>query len=911
MPYKMYKWAESRLRPLSSVLAPEISGKFANSNIYVYSQCEKEKIRRTDKKSDYKIKIILDKITGCKGWYSRQKYTLCNKALSTQVWMDLYQEIGESGILSLYSNYTVMERYGNRYILHLANDKLPVHENDKNKSNLVKIPEFKEMKEVKAADVYSKDVIEAYTDEISTLFFRIQNDSVSIKGIIGSFIKAKKDKIKEKRGECAQKKPTILDCEIQSETVVRLLYTIVKNLFSGILPENGLMRVKRKIRWMAMNKKYKIKTSDLLSGLKTNFKPKIRNNNPLLYKKYMTETYSFIFLVCIPNIMACYIKDTTNQTSTPRFFFRQEFKRLENQFKDNYIKEYFQIIKNPEIAENRLESRSLRKRKCSESGERENSDVSLLQQSFSECTAVDETVLGSDISIENSMLISEDTAACTDIKSKESSAGEKISEKGIPQNKKVSGKNPVQNRTRIYSACQKISPLYDEVFRMNLIPKSETFRPVFKKVYNPIKVFAPLKQIHQERMVCCILTREAQERAEWEIQNNLLLRKRQPRVRTNNSIFRVTDIFPRVHNFRSKFSDNFANNKPLYILILDIKSCFDNISTTALNGLNIIQKLFGREEYEVYTVVETSINGLKIVRRKALYPNENIQSEWEGRQNRDPHVNHKTVFKAYQNKELFTQMEIKETLDKEINHSILQHRDAYYKRAIGINQGSRYASHMCGYFLAALDPIITEGLVNTHMARYVDDSVLFSWSLDELSLVVERIKGLENAGVILNMAKCKLYTSIEDAPSVSIAGIIQSEYKPNFKWCGMHFDTKTLFPIMVWEHKPIPALIYSKKEIFLKILLNLNIRHTAELFHSENPNKYRNAMLFIKCQIQKLLCILENKECAHMREACLEYLLDRLKHTFIGKGCLSQRRVEECFYRTLGICQEEMKKSAA
>ncbi|KAI5159963.1 hypothetical protein NEAUS03_0750 [Nematocida ausubeli] len=835
--------------PIQKVLPEEISSRISDTSIYVYSHTsEYEEIRTSPSTDRYQIRQILDDIVKSKGCTRVTKYSPFHFHLSTQRWVNLYSEIGKKGIISLFKKYTVLDRQESVFTLYFANDPLPVSRKEmklREKSVLWRPGDARGLKTVDTSDIFSLEVHSEFSAEIKSLLERIKRQNTHRMAAI--LAKSKKESVMrknhrktskacsnpvesvcdefistpgcngkkfnsvqsarelssiefsdidvsdiemsssaaeplrlaetEKRPESDTEKTSLLEYEISQETVIRFLHMAIRKILAGIIPAQWMPRIKKKIRFLLQAGTARIPKHEILTGLRTS---KGRVDNPLLYRKFITEIYNYIFLKYMPSLFSLHFRCSKGLQPIPRYFLRAEYIACSNAFKEAHLQEYFH---------------------------KENEQ-------------------------------SQDTST----------------------------------------------------FRMHLIPKKDSFRASFMKIQrNGFPLCA--ETARQEKMMCHILSREAVERSAWEVER----KGNVPRIRTYNSIFRVTDVFPRIDAFRKKFSACFADNKPLFVLLLDVKKCFDTLPV----GNGLLRKILGHAEYAVHWWNEIDKTGLSIAKKQVLYPNESAME----------HTGHRIRFISHSYRDAFSQEEILEAIRKDVEGAKVLHNGQEYRRKEGIYQGSRFSSHICGYAMAANDPYLMEGLCETEIVRYVDDSLVLSWSLKEIEEVFARMKNLEETGIKLNKDKCKMFVSSPEVgmKNILVAGKVQIQYKEHFTWCGMQFDTKSLFTKMIWLPASGVRMGYSKRLIIRKIANSLNVRHIKDLICKNNPNKEKNIRLYIKCQVDRVLWHLEHPANSHLKEEILSILQEKICAIFKKHQAGSAKRIQELFQRTLLICKNKKK----
>lgn len=840
---------------ITEAIEAEDGYKLQDSTIYLYSPVRRPLVRRrAEDRRPYIVRDVVKEILLYKKTYTQQKNSPCNLRMCSKAWADIQGIIGTSGVMELCKMYSIFERVKENSYIKYFTEK----ENTRNRKDTSRVEwkPIKNISQIRREDIYGEDFYE-FTDEIDRTVSLLR--SFCGRGIISSFIKTKRERIEREEKEKIEKEkntyeierhgnkeddcekndyrisayedngsgnydcdndscekynyeydncgisayandygkndsceknncedasagvasPGIIQYEMRIRTAVRIVYSMVRKVFSHVIPSEGMARIKRKIRWFLINSRNKMEKADLYSELKTNFKGKIGNRSPLLYKQYMIRTIDFIFMQYIPHILAIHIVGTGNTEDTVRFFFREGYAEREREFREAYIEEYFERVK--------------------------------------------------------------------------------------PEEKETS----------------------NEIVKIALIPKKNTFRTVFKKEYP--KESASLS-IMLEKMVCSILTREAAERVEWEVKKRNT-GEREPRTRLYNSIFRMDDVLLKIDQFKKEYRKYFLSGRPLYILILDIKNCFDNMSLDVINRTGLLKRLVGKKEYEVFNWKDRTADGLVIHRRIVVYPD-----EWIDKGSLIVNGLPRNGYRIFKSDHTFREEEIERILDRNINRSILEYKEEKYRRIKGINQGSRFASHICAYYMGLVDEEIYRDLDSTHVIRYVDDSMILSWSTEELTRIVERIEGVKDKyGVSLNMSKCRLFTTEKERDGKIFLSSIPATCPDNFKWCGFKFKTETLSTVMGWTVKRDTPGICRLKSVKKWMNYNIAVNNRKDLFTVDNPARKKNLRLFIRCQVEKTLSILQNPANRQLEDGIIRYLLLIITRILRKNNAFTQTEIRTAF----------------
>ncbi|KAI5189174.1 hypothetical protein NEMIN01_0340 [Nematocida minor] len=686
---KIPREPQIKLAHITEVVDANIAGRLADSSIYVYGPGIGYLIGNRDKReSEYNLSNVTDRIFERKRrmqqYNSSKRNNPCNLRFSTKTWADIHKAIGSTGMIKLCTKYTVLEKVGSSYIRYFSDNFSIEPTGGREKKEKKGIVEWKDriekIEETKHSDIYSEEFAE-YAQEIEKTLKSLK--TVNTWGIISSFVKSK-----EKKNSVHIEPTGVCKHEIKIETVVRMLSTVIKKVFRHAVTQGDMQRIRKKIAWFLLNKKKGIDMKKIHTEFRKKLKKKAKNRDPLTYKKYITETVSYIFAKYIPYLVDIHIVVNGTGADDMRFFFKKGYRQLESAFKEACIRTHF----------------------------------------------------------------------------------ERVEEQGEAEREKTEHSEETETPAEGF-------------FVMSVIPKKSTFRAVYKKIYNASDKYV---QIMKERMGCAILTREAEERVEWEMESEE--DKKPPRARLCNSILKTQSISSKLISFKKEFKQNFEDERPLYILLLDIRSCFDNISLDIINESGLLNKLMGKREYEVFNWEDTTEDGKRRSRRVVMYPTDRT---WKGDivlKNLPPRV-----FRKFKSQCKFTNEDVQKMIKQDVNSTMLKHKNRFYRRVKGIYQGSRFSSQVCAYYMALLDDKIYKDLNQTRAMRYVDDSMILSWSPEELEKVLERMGKMESQyGVSLNIPKCRLFTTAPKSNCAVTINALTAVSRAKFKWCGIHFDARAL-----------------------------------------------------------------------------------------------------------------------
>ncbi|OAG31978.1 hypothetical protein NEDG_00453 [Nematocida displodere] len=358
-----------------------------------------------------------------------------------------------------------------------------------------------------------------------------------------------------------------------------------------------------------------------------------------------------------------------------------------------------------------------------------------------------------------------------------------------------------------------------------VIAKTDSFRIVFEKAVG--KGGGPAKRLVGDlnKECVCVLTHEAKARA-----------KKAGRAffSTNPadlafSLLKKTDGLKIVNNFKRLHQPRFQANEDLYILQLDFAKCFDNIQHSALKKLRIPESLFEKRHYELF--LATTLGDRNTYQKLVLSPDSSTNS------------------KVHTANTVYTD-DLIESMRQGIFNNHVAYKGKYYRQVRGIPQGYPASNHLCSYFLARLDKTIYTQREDTAVIRYIDDTLVLSWSLEEIERIIQRIETTqEETGIIINYAKSKLvrHREVAPAPAPTPSNQITLQARDQIEWCGILFCTQTLETLVSYkrgkgrERGNIDAITQELKDI-IQANIRKGTHSRSNIYRKRNKEALRKAI---------------------------------------------------------------------
>lgn len=437
-----------------------------------------------------------------------------------------------------------------------------------------------------------------------------------------------------------------------------------------------------------------------------------------------------------------------------------------------------------------------------------------------------------------------------------------------------------------------------DIYSIVAIPKKNTFRVITvkedKSNTKKESFYSDNNTLYKKDNILAVFNKEINERKKWEITPEIYRKNEtKPRMRTHTSIFALKDTLYRVKQFRSLYLSQFISGIPLYILILDIKNCFDSIEHSQMKKMGIPDKIFSRLYYKNTIYREITNKSMYGKRNIVTSPSEDIKID-----NVLEEAKGNSMCRGYITENLIYTKEI----EKEISESIFNHKVRYkgkiYRRVKGVAQGSPYSSHICSYYMAGLDEEMYKDLKYTKGIRYIDDTLVLSWSIEELQILLQRIEERkERTGMHLNISKCQFITASEIDKPFKLLDKIELINQKTFFWCGIHMSSSDLFPKICTEKEYIRTVPQNIDLFMWQIDKNINKLTSFYLFFPKKRVEEVNKRRIIKLLVKYLFLFFKLKNPGEKRKQMLiEWAENAIISSFSKKNPLDLDNIRK-YYR--------------
>lgn len=305
-----------------------------------------------------------------------------------------------------------------------------------------------------------------------------------------------------------------------------------------------------------------------------------------------------------------------------------------------------------------------------------------------------------------------------------------------------------------------------EVNALRFIPKDVGFRPIIHAKHQPYKECHPRSSPFTSHLhnVHAVLDYYRQNRPDS----------------MGASIISMKQVHERLHSFKS--SSNFTSYQPLFMVKVDLKSCFDNIPHNKL--LQVIRDLLDAPCYMVrrYETIHLVHGQLKRRFRRAAHPVDDILAPPEGSRGgllMDRTAGHR-----------LDRLRIIRLIEEHVTCNIVRASGSLYRQKVGIPQGSILSTLLCSFFYADLDRMHLARFIKNPrslLMRFVDDMLFVSPEKKLVDEFIELLKrGFPDYGAIFNVSKT--------AANFSHSLLPPSKIHPSapFPWCGLLLDPVNL-----------------------------------------------------------------------------------------------------------------------
>ncbi|KAI5189554.1 hypothetical protein NECID01_0577 [Nematocida sp. AWRm77] len=375
------------------------------------------------------------------------------------------------------------------------------------------------------------------------------------------------------------------------------------------------------------------------------------------------------------------------------------------------------------------------------------------------------------------------------------------------------------------------------------LPQKETWREIWKKK----SICAILTHEINKKSAAALAKAEELKRAGVEAPNTNYKRY------TNKFVIDIKSVHKRIEYIKTRFITNSTEqDKKLYILKLDVASCFDNISHACIKENKILESSLRQQEWRV--IAWKDILSSNMTQRRWSLQNNQETSDIDVLLNNDKR---KYNLRECSYEDIITKKEVLEYLQDEIYNNHIVHKGKVYRRTKGLSQGNTFSSHICTYYLSSLDKVVFKDLHRTDAVRYIDDILIVSRDMQELQTVMTRMEDMQSEyGMALNMQKCKLYSSTPSDETLCMDGkAIQCTVPPKniVMWCGICISTDTLSLKYCWSLKSSTyngSLSFERLVNYIKYFI-IHIP-SSTYFKKDNQFRYKNAIEFVRSIAEKI-----------------------------------------------------------
>lgn len=267
----------------------------------------------------------------------------------------------------------------------------------------------------------------------------------------------------------------------------------------------------------------------------------------------------------------------------------------------------------------------------------------------------------------------------------------------------------------------------------------------------------------------------------------------------SSSVFGPNEIYTQLKSFKQRLMQD---QKKLYFIKLDIRCAFDSIDQLKL--LSIIETLLHKH-------TPSDSEGYRIHRFTKVMPSSTSTKREFVRLAR-PDTDHIDFFTLaaslavalqdvifidsvsyrYESTSLLLKL-----LRQHVTENLVKIGKEFYRQRVGIPQGSSLSTLLCSFFYAdmeARDPFLRSLSVaggRSLLMRYTDDFLLVTTSKRQAKRFYNVMrKGHPEYGCFISPEKTLVNFDLVDP--LSSSPLIPRTYTPNFPWCGLTLDTKTL-----------------------------------------------------------------------------------------------------------------------
>lgn len=382
-----------------------------------------------------------------------------------------------------------------------------------------------------------------------------------------------------------------------------------------------------------------------------------------------------------------------------------------------------------------------------------------------------------------------------------------------------------------------------------------------------------------------------------------------------SSLNSVGDIHLRLRSFKEHLlqqpqQQQHGQLPPLYVVKLDIQSCFDTIPQQKL--IRLIEELVSEETYQITKHVElrpadefgkedpdsnnkqTHKPQRKFVGRAA--PAMKAQSLPDAFASGATSRRRNTVFVDTQHREHNSE-DLLDLLDEHVRNNLVRIGKKYFRQRNGIPQGSMLSSLLCNYFYAELEREVLHDFLDpdqTLLLRLVDDFLLITCNIDLAVRFLQcMLRGHPAYGITVNASK-SLTNFSTAVDGIQIPRLDRSDHC--FPYCGNLINTHTL-EISRDQHR---ALEGSESNAPADAAQTLSNALTVESARSPGRTLHRKVLTGFKLQMHPMyLDTLHNSRGAVMANLYANMVTSAMKMVRYLKALQGRRQSGQLVIRII------------
>jgi telomerase reverse transcriptase len=375
--------------------------------------------------------------------------------------------------------------------------------------------------------------------------------------------------------------------------------------------------------------------------------------------------------------------------------------------------------------------------------------------------------------------------------------------------------------------------------QVRLLPKETGARPIInlrRKLIKNQNGKPVLSQNINSRLMPCFATLNYE-------------RKLQPQ-KLGSALFSIGEAHKRLRDFRDSIN---VCGEELYLVKMDVKSCFDTIPQDAV--VHMVQDLLSEQRYQLSKHAELKPIDSRwstdcVERPLAKFP-------LSARPTQTPpglsdsglsHLAHKknrTVFVDLWDSRIWDARSLLKLLQEHVQRNVVTIERKFYKQKQGIPQGSVLSSLLCNFFYGAFENSHLNFLQpgESLLLRLIDDFLLITTNQQHARRFAQvMVEGNPSYGIAINPSKSLANFEI----SVKGTKLPRLHGSNMFPYCGVAIDVKTLELSKFRETKD--AMVSNGLTVELsrrqglrfqrKVLDSLKIQMTAMLLDTKLSSRY-------------------------------------------------------------------------